>query len=730
MITSRLGFLLDALDLTQSGVAREIGVSIQHVHNICAGHSKPSYEIANKLERILKQTWELRRGVTVPPEVAKIVFEILYPPPPFDPFNQRGPGRPRKETKGSIECNSQQGLPVQASAFSSSTIHAYRESESEQSYGSEDNSCEPLSTPNGSKPTRSSEPESRVFSHRGSKPSRAAENLSVTWESGLLNDPKYAISVLRQIAALDPVPQKLLAKFKADCAKQMWALRWKESCREQKAYRFLADKAGIQLRKRGQDVQVQARNAHILSTVGPAIAWLRKNSTHSKGAYDTRSFGFRRQQIGEVLNMPQVARALVDEETGETPSIAMVERILRDANWGVDSRNEPDDFVQRTIGWRPRFAGDVILADWTGLPIQVEGAVLEEVNRRTGAKEKRFKKFGMHVAVDAATNFTWCDQTYGDNEYATWPRFLEWLLFKGLGYRPNVLVMDKVSGVVTSLLNGSPDEPHTNVMAEVIAWIAAGATFHVHLPEHANAKGHVEVAAKLLKHRELNALTVRKCLEKHMRGNLVKPRDLVSHAEALRLMLQMQENANKRILHRDGHKLGPRFELWSNAEDAVLREERAFTDDAQHVWRDVVSKAKHVWVNGKTATLRVSGKKHYAELRGFEELGLGQVEDSAAWIVPPLPGVGVDLEEYRVCLVQKNKGGLPRFHPLTARISVKDRFAFDEMRPYLGAGYHALPSNNKERTKSTIDLAEQRWKKEVAGLREGTTGEEVGRTFE
>src|SRR6185295_6224726 len=129
---------------------------------------------------------------------------------------------------------------------------------------------------------------------------------------------------------------------------------------------------------------------------------------------------------------------------------------------------------------------------------------------KTGNRERKYKKFGMHLAVDAATNFTWIDQTYGDNELATWPAFLRWLLLDQLQYAPGHLLMDKVSGVITPLQSLSAEDPFPNVMPELLLWIAVGTALHVHTPERANAKGNVEVTAKLSKHRELNAATVRR----------------------------------------------------------------------------------------------------------------------------------------------------------------------------------------------------------------------------
>lgn len=495
--------------------------------------------------------------------------------------------------------------------------------------------------------------------------------------------------------------------------------------------RIFAQRTGTKKRDRKCDPKTEEKKTRIIAAVAPALEWFRKNSTHAKGAYDTRSFGFRRSALEEILKLDRVNDAIVDPDTGEIPSRAYVEKVLAEKGFTVDARNEPDDFIQKTIGTRPRFAGDVILADFTGMPFCVEGHVLEVVNKKTGKKERKYKRFGMHLAVDAASNFTFANSiTWGDNEQATWPTFLEWLLFESLGYVPGFLVMDQVSGVITSLLKSEPDDRRITAMPEVLAFVAAGTCLHVHTPERANAKGGVESAAKLMKHRELNAMTVRKCLEHHMRGVMAKPRHLTAHSEVPRMIAEMTQNANKRLLNRDGLTLGPRHEIWSEPEEIARRNETALAPEARSTWREIVSKSKVVWCSGKTAYLKIDGVRYLAELGGLEEAaqhGLTKIQDAKAWIVPPLPSAKADPEEYRVCLIQQpDKGGLPRFHKLTARPSKKDKYGFDDMRPFFGLGYHAQGETRADEIKKNRDQIAKAWPAIVAGLREGTTGEPVG----
>ncbi|MBE7462305.1 MAG: hypothetical protein HS116_02320 [Planctomycetes bacterium] len=473
-------------------------------------------------------------------------------------------------------------------------------------------------------------------------------------------------------------------------------------------------------RPRDKDPDVQATRARILESVGPALAWLRKNGTQTKGAYDLHTFGFRRSTIEEMLELTWFVKAIVNSDTGVVPTVAYIERVLREAKWFVDAHNEPEDFVQKFLGWRPRFAGDVILVDWTGIPIQVEGHVFEIVNRRTGKKERRFKKFGAHIAVDAATNYTWCDLTYGDNEFATWPAFLRRLLFDDLGYAPNYLIMDKVSGVAASLLNTNPKNKHIAVMPEVIACVAAGTRLMLHTPERANAKGHVEVAARLIKHRELNGLSVRRVLEKQIKGTLGKPRVFDTHAEAVQLFNQIPERANKRVLSRDGLKIGPRHELWNAADEQATRARQALDPSAAVTWREIVARTKLVEVHGRAASLRMDGVRYTAELTRLDEAGLEKIESGWAWIVPPLPAAHLDPEEYRVCYVRvPEQGGLPQFHALGAKISKKDRYGYDEVRPFIGEERYALPNTPADKTKQAIDLAAETWERQIRAT--GTT---------
>lgn len=678
-----LQFVIQSLGLKQVQVAQQVGISQQHLTGIIAGRDKPSFEVATNLVTLLRSRFLEIKGVTIPPEVAEIVKAKLWPPPPdFTPSSTpRGPGRPpkNKPQKGGLETSSQTPLPAStpaAQALQVTPEPAVNERREEQAWTSE----------------------------------RSMQSLNdfarAYYAPGLNNAQRRAIiEVVRQ-------------RFPEFLMKSEGAIRVKLK-------RLSGQRA--QLRRRGKDDYAQERKARILEAVGPALAWLRQNSTQSKGAYDLRTFGFRRQTLEQILRVPRFMEAATHPETGETPTLEYVERVLREAGWNVDARNEPQDFIQRMLGWRPRYAGDVILADWTGLPIKVEGQVFEVVNRKTGKKESKYKKFGAHLAVDAATNFTWLDETFGDNEQATWPAFLSRLLFTSLQSAPNFLIMDKVSGVVTSLLNADP-ENRTGIpcMPEVLAWVAAGVRMIVHTPERANAKGHVEVAAKLVKHRELNALTVRNCLARHMRGELATPRKIPSHAEALSVLRKLAGNANTRILTRDGAQIGQRAELWTAADEQARRAERALEPGAQQDWRGVVSRAKCVRVDGRTIRLRFDGVRYAAELQGLDEAGVSRAVRGVAWILPPLPARHLDPEAYQVCLIQEpDQGGLPRFHSLTARVSKKDKYGFDEIRPFLGEGYHALPNTQQDEVARTRDLAATAWAAQVKALKQGTTDEPV-----
>ena len=566
----------------------------------------------------------------------------------------------------------------------------------------------------------SSQTESNPTGH----PARFSPRAAAGGAGPAASQPVCDYSIPESCAAAWPAIQAAgrapAAAFITDCLNQTWALtRFKASDpahRRGQLTSFFKKLNNRAIRIKPKDPRAEAKRSRILSALGPAREWLRKNSTHSKGAYATKSFGFTRPMMQEMMTIPAFIEAITDKNTREIPSLDYIERTFREAGHKVDARNECEDFISKTIGTRPDYRGSVIMADWTGLPLKIKGTAIEWNDEKTGKRRKRFQKFGAHLAVDAATNYTWIDQTYGNNELATWPGFLRWLLLNQLQYAPDYLVMDQVSGVIASLLHMTDETGFTKIMPEVLLWIAAGTALHVHTPERANAKGNVEVAAKLIKHRELQAVSVRKCLEKHMAGNLVKPRDGVTHSEVHVMMKEMARRANERLITRDGATLGQRNELWQDAEDAAKRNDRALVTDASTIWKEIVSRSKCVQANGKTLTLRLNGVRYTAELDGFERAGCAAPKDALAVIVPCGLRQGDDTEQYRVCVVQQNeRGGLPKFHALTARAVAKDRNGFDMNRPLFGEGYAAKPDTNADETKKRIDAIGNTWPSIVKG---------------
>lgn len=490
----------------------------------------------------------------------------------------------------------------------------------------------------------------------------------------------------------------------------------------------------IKLREKAPDPMVTQRKDRIFNAVCGFVSWYAKNSTQSKGAYDLHSVGSRRETIARMLTQDRFIQMAADRATGAIPTVTQVETILRENKWMVDSRNDPEDFCAATFGTRPRYIGDEIMADWSGLPVKVDSAVMEVVNKRTGKKEKKYKKFGFHVAVDVASNFGWFDLTYGDNEHATWFDFLKRLFFRELQYAPGWLIMDKVSGVIPSLEHLNPDAPFADVNPVLIAIAGVGTRFNVHMPERANAKGNAEVAGKLFKHRSFHGVGVRKVMEQHLSGVLAKPRKVVCHSEVHAMFEEAKSNYNERYLCRDGIDLGARKTIWTTEQDVIIRRKDALVTNAEAIYEDIAARTKVVTCYGNKIDLRINGVRYYAELEGFEEAGIRKPKGDTALIIPNGLRASDDPDGYRVCLIQKpeNGRGLPRFASLTAKVCPKDRLGYDILRPYRGEGYKAKPDTASDTVKRAKDKAENEWEKIVNGNRKTlkTGTDDVERHYE
>lgn len=722
---TQLNDVTHLLKISRNDLASAAGVTVQQIGLLCNAKSSPSFSVAQKIEAFVSRIYNDVRPLT-PETLDQFVWSTLFPYAPY-PSNNTTPRTPR-QTKSKTNPN-EKDSPCPKTQSSDTNSNPNSLSQNTSSGGL-------LQANVNSTETQNSSPKESEVTGQDANLHASADRAGPPVSLPVLNcDFSIAASAAKVFPAIFAQGRAATDAFITECYKHPWtfskhAKPERPESRRARVVRLLTRLAGgVSLRVRSCDPDVTQRKNRLFANICAFIAYERKKNTQSKGAYDLHTFGHRNATLDMMLKNEKFSEMITDPRTGEKATREQCEAVLRENNWLVDSRNDVLDFIAETIGTRPRYRGDEIMADWSGLPVKVDTAAFEVVNKRTGKKEKRFKKFGFHVAVDVSTNYTWVDLTYGDNEYATWFGFLRNLFFRDLGYAPGWLIMDKVSGVLPSLQNINPDDGFANVNPILIAIAGGGTRFNMHTPAHAQAKGNVEVAGKLFKHRSFHGASVRKMLQQHMNGVLRSPRHVICHAEVNQLFEEARADVNQHILCRDGIELYKRCDGWNeDNEDKAIRNNDRYVSNAEAIIEDIAARTKVVVCNGNLVDLRINGVRYYAELSGFEEQGIAKPKGAKALIIPNGIKASDDPDGYRVCLVEDaEKGGLPRFASLTAKVCQKDKEGFDIIRPFRGQGYHAKPTTQADEVRREKAQGVRDWAKIVTGkvnAKQGTTDDE------
>jgi hypothetical protein len=103
--------------------------------------------------------------------------------------------------------------------------------------------------------------------------------------------------------------------------------------------------AGVKLRSRAPDTEVQRTRDTIFEIIAPPFADHRKRNKHSKGAYDDHSFGSAKSTLQGVLDVEAIQRALV-QAVGAVPSFDYCYKLIRE-RLPIDSHAEVQDHNHR-----------------------------------------------------------------------------------------------------------------------------------------------------------------------------------------------------------------------------------------------------------------------------------------------------------------------------------------------------------------------------------------------
>jgi hypothetical protein len=728
-----LDFLIRSLGLRKVDIAKEVGTTVQNISMICTGEHNPSFGLADRIDGFLKHTWQKRRGETIPPEVKKIVFEMLFPPSPFDPFESQK--RRRKEPNAGVGIQSQEPAPATAqteaarrtNSANGEAKHGANGTGNSEGTGVSDSGTGAGRVPPGGDEFQGGVPQgpgrSGALDSAASTPPGGADRGPATqagpayFES--YGDAKRAYSEL--IRDRRPGARSRRREF---CQAVRNCLIQFVSKDDSEIIRAFRRDTGRKIRRRGKDPEIQAKRRRMFEIFAGAVASMRKKVTHSKGAYDEHTAISRRQTISKVLENPQILTAL-QTEFGSLPSVEYALGLYSEFVGRVDSIAECDRHITKLIGWQAPWVGYAIVADFTGLDVRVDrhhnAVPVGQQNNRRG-----FQKLWLGNAVDSLSAKNWIYPHFADNETTGWPGFIEWLYLEVLKYGPPCLIVDRISGVFAKLLDLKADEKNLEISPAVALVLLAGTWPHVHQGGRATGGAHVEISNRITKD-EARGLLVRRALLKELSGHgLVSDVKRMTQLEFTAMLQELQTRMDQRILARAGDS---RINLWNDQEGAIQRSELALADDAAERWRSMAEQIKVGMAHHNTFTTRDGGEKFVAEIEYPEPMTADDIVPSrvsgmAALLVPCGLRKIDDPEAKRLLLVEPTNGQ-PRLHLVRAKVCARNRFGLERRRPVIGHGHIAKPDNELDHFARERDKQAKAHEQRARALKQGTTDEPI-----
>lgn len=680
----KLPFLLSALDLTVEDVASAAQVSRQNIYGAIAGQYGLSMRTYDAIESLLRVAFQKRNGQTIPPEVQRIVFEMLWPPPPFDPTEppKRGPGRPRK-TKGDSDGNQgtsetgDSGRAREGAPAASQACGARAEARDPGEHG--------------------------VLSRVGSGgrdvlfASNEGVRQTVGWDAASLSDASYALKSAERIKG------NLPKKFYDDIRAQ--APTWLKGSTTDGAIGARLRRMGMQRRRsRSRDEDLTSRKERLASYTLAYIARI-ESKEHSKGAYQQRSWmDFRAGLLG-MIDVPEW-KEKAEEILGQQITAAKLDRIFRPL-WGGLSPAERavDRYYQETTGFRPEWSGQVIQIDGSELPVEVLSGWGRA--RRDGDLAQIFL-----ACTDMGSLRTQIYPEATTSEVHLWDPALQSWLF-ALGFAPEMVIADEIGRCFHALRNLEIGEPPQLTLG-VRLWLAAGVLPHVHRPGRAQAKGAVECGGVKSFKSSLKRVLVAKWLAKELKGCATSSyRKVQTEGEWRAMLAESEQMLNARILQRTGLS---REQTWlQDAEGVKQRAARALSPNAAETYRAICSRA-HVWqvLGGRQIIARQDGRRAIADLR------LPIDDDARECPVVVFPaGLRAGDEQYGGelwrGLVIQNRTGQPKYFAVDVLCAKKSFLGYDLNRPTINEHPVAKAETEHERRRRVWAEAAK-----ATGLKEAT----------
>jgi hypothetical protein len=506
--------------------------------------------------------------------------------------------------------------------------------------------------------------------------------------------------------------------------RQPW-VKWKGS--PENVRRKIFDHFHVNIRERKASEKCARRDAAIVEVFSGPVSQHRRDS-HDKGAGEY-SMGSLRHVVQGVMRAPAIEQAIADHPdlAGCHLSDSVIERALRVRRGGADAHVEYRDHLERCIGFKAQYAGQVAVVDATGYPVQFA----------YGDNREKHKRW-IYLLCDVASARVVASENSATSESEGWrpkddPGRLDVMLqfARRLGYWPEWLINDAISTLTANLRYLKPgDHPLAYLSDGVLLWFAGGTRPYVRMAGRPEGGAHVERAVRTVKDK-LVELGTRRAVQKEAEGaGLKRLTQCQSEVEFHAQLAQGLAELNASQLKRRGCPLN-RDELYAQASGEQGRSEHLQTpglweaDDEGYVpWRVIVNACKTGTILRGRVNITLNGKAWTAQIDRPQDAEFS-IEEKTALILPPGAAKDDDSEAFRV-LVIAAEGARVQYHPAIARSIQVDEYWQDKSYPIIGA-FRALPEGaaDKHARNREADAGAYRRRVEAARKKEGTTGQYV-----
>ena len=520
--------------------------------------------------------------------------------------------------------------------------------------------------------------------------------------------------------------------------------------------KVLARETGKKTRSRKDNPLVDERKKALVTALYPAFI-SKRSRAYSKGAYADKTKTSRRTIIRELFTEEPTLKAQADAILAD-PYYASLKSIGAEAKTPADRdrifvRYLEKLFVEVDGGANPtaevataQYRGRGVRAMRPGQIIYIDASTTKcEVANSFGTKsENGYQRPFFFLARDVASRKIFGYRHTAENEVYGWagglPSWNEttqktagnffYSLLGEMGHAPEIISIDKVSGVAAQLLS-LDEEKEINVMPGVLAMLACGTIFHIRKGGAKTAGNFIERDVRTVQD-YIEGVEARLAISKELAGQgLRKNRKFDSELEYARAFNEAIQKTNSLLVPKPAGFEAPENWLLKMREqhwtDYLAQMPLALAPDWRSKVGDIIRKARIWKITNRRAKVGYGSDMRFADLEGAIRDMDGVLTDYSGEerTAIALPGGMIAGDKpglVRVHIIDNlRENKLPRMLLAEAQVARVDEYCQDVKRPTPGH-YCALPDRQVDEIAKVRDTANKDWKRRV---KQATTDEPI-----